>query len=417
MNRQPAATSAPLLSLPSFPSPKETLCSQCGLCQVRAWPAKESYESCVFELGWLGEAESFVHGRERSLDNLEEMRFGIVRARYIARLRQALPDAQWSGIITHLAAKAFESGLVEAVAAVRRSQVDYFFPEPVLARSKDAIYETRGNKPVLSPTLKSLEVAYQHGIKRLLVIGASCHIHVLRDFQRRFPYLSQMEIFAVGIPCVDNIKPKMLRWVLARISRSPDTVRHYEFMQDFTVHLRHENGELEKVPYFSLPQELSQPEVFAPSCMSCFDYMNGLADITIGYVAAPLVKEEKRQMILVRTDKGEQLFELIRDDLEFFPEVSSGDCTNAVKMNVKALLARWQQTEKPTGRRIPLWLGKLMAFLISRFSFKGVEFARYSIDFHLIRNYYFVKQRYPEKLKTLVPRHVYQLLARYGFDA
>lgn len=236
MSHHRATTSAPLPSLPVVSSHKETLCSQCGLCQVRAWSAKESYESCVFELGWLGDAESFVHGRQRSLADLEEMRFGIMRARYIARLRSPLPDAQWSGIITRLAAKAFEHRLVEAVAAVKRSATHYFVPEPVLARSTDDIYATRGNKPVLSPTLRSLEVAYRQGIRKLMVIGASCHIHVLRDFQRRFPYLSDVDIFAVGLPCVDNIKPKMLRWVLTRLSKSPDTVRHYEFMQDFTVH-------------------------------------------------------------------------------------------------------------------------------------------------------------------------------------
>jgi coenzyme F420 hydrogenase subunit beta len=405
--------------LPILPNPsasKETLCSACGLCQARAWPAKESFQSCVFELGWLGEAEAVLYGRERALDNLEEMRFGIMRARYIARLNPAIPDAQWSGIVTRLAAKVFESGLVEAVATLHRSKVDYFLPEPVLARSVAEIYAARGNKPVISPTLKSLDTAYRKGIKSLLVIGASCHIHVLRDFQRRFPYLQDMQIFTIGIPCVDNVKPRMLRWILGRISKSPNTVRHYEFMQDFTVHLKHENGELEKVPYFSLPQELSQPEIFAPSCMSCFDYMNSLSDITIGYAAAPLVKDEKRQFIIVRTEKGEQLFNLIKDELEFFPEESSGDCTDAVKMNVKAMLARWRLNPKPTGRRIPIWLGKIMAFLLSKFSFKGLEFARYSIDFHLIRNYYFVKTYYPEKLQTLVPQHVYRLLEKYGFE-
>lgn len=408
--------SSALPTLPIAPQSKETLCSMCGLCQVRAWPAKESFQSCVFELGWLGNAESALYGRERSQENLEEMRFGIMRARHIARLRSPIPEAQWSGIVTRLAAKAFEHGLVEAVATLHRSKVDYFFPEPVLARSADAIYEARGNKPVISPTLKSLEMAYRQGVKKLLVIGASCHIHVLRDFQRRFPYLSDMEIFALGIPCVDNVKPKMLRWILGRISKSPSTVRHYEFMQDFTVHLKHEHGELEKVPYFSLPQELSQPEIFAPSCMSCFDYMNGLSDITIGYAAAALVKDEKRQFIIVRTEKGETLFQLIKNELEFFPEDSSGDCADAVKLNVKTMLERWRRAEKPTGRRIPIWLGKAMAFVLSKVSFKGVEFARYSIDFHLIRNYYFVKERYPEKLNTLVPKHVYRLLEKYGFE-
>ncbi len=397
---------------------KETLCSACGLCQVRAWPAKESFESCVFELGWLGEAERALYGRERNPDNPDELAFGITQERFVAKLNPEITDAQWSGIITRIAQKAFETNLVEAVATLHRSKVDYFIPEPVLAQSTEAILAAKGNKPVTSPTLKSLEVAYQKGIKRLLVIGASCHIHVLRDFQKRFPYLADVEIFALGIPCVDNIKPKKLRWILSRISKSHETVRHYEFMQDFTVHLKHENGEVEKVPYFSLPQELSRSEVFAPSCMSCFDYLNSLADLTVGYVGAPLVGEEKRQWVLVRTDKGKTLLNLVRNELQIFPETRKGDCTNAVKQSASLMVERMKNEHLPpkTGRRIPIWLGTIIAKVMNLVGFKGLEFARYSVDFHLIRNYYFVKFRYPEKLKTLVPKHVYTVLAKYGFE-
>ncbi|MGQ9806719.1 MAG: Coenzyme F420 hydrogenase/dehydrogenase, beta subunit C-terminal domain [Chlorobiales bacterium] len=397
---------------------KETLCSACGLCQIRAWPAKESFQSCVFELGWLGEAERDLYGRERDISNPDELAFGITQERFVAALKPALDGAQWSGIITRIAQKAFETNLVEAVATLHRSKVDYFFPEPVLAQSTEDILASKGNKPVTSPTLKSLEVAYQKGVKRLLVIGASCHIHVLRDFQKRFPYLADIEVFALGIPCVDNIKPKKLRWILSRISKSHETVRHYEFMQDFTVHLKHESGDIEKVPYFSLPQELSRSEVFAPSCMSCFDYLNSLSDLTVGYVGAPLVGEEKRQWILVRTEKGKTLLNLVRDELQLFPETRKGDCTKAVKQSASLMIERMKNEHLPpkTGRRIPLWLGKFIARVMNIVGFKGTEFARYSVDFHLIRNYYFVKLRYPEKLKTLVPKHVYAVLKKYGFE-
>ena len=44
------------------------------------------------------------------------------------------------------------------------------------------------------------------------------------------------------------------------------------------MHIKHTDGSFEKVPYFSLPaNELN--EVIAPSCYSCFDYTNGLADL------------------------------------------------------------------------------------------------------------------------------------------
>lgn len=49
-------------------------------------------------------------------------------------------------------------------------------------------------------------------------------------------------------------------------------------MQDYHVHLKHLDGSSEKVPYFCLPaNELN--DVIAPSCYSCFDYPNALADL------------------------------------------------------------------------------------------------------------------------------------------
>ena len=38
------------------------------------------------------------------------------------------------------------------------------------------------------------------------------------------------------------------------------------------------DGSFEKIPYFSLPSN-DLNDVIAPSCYSCFDYVNGLADL------------------------------------------------------------------------------------------------------------------------------------------
>jgi coenzyme F420 hydrogenase subunit beta len=41
---------------------------------------------------------------------------------------------------------------------------------------------------------------------------------------------------------------------------------------------------------------------------------------------------------------------------------------------------------------------------------------RYALETHVIRNYYFVKQNYPEKLAALVPGYVYSVLEAYGLE-
>ena len=143
------------------------LCSSCGLCSIQAWPVTESVSSCVFTNGWLGEREKKLFGRERSLDNPVEMRFGITLERFTAQLKNPLPGSQWSGIITRMAMRACEEQLVEGVISLQHTPGHHFFSQPVLAWSLDDIYATRGNKPVLSPVLSSLESAYRLGMKKL----------------------------------------------------------------------------------------------------------------------------------------------------------------------------------------------------------------------------------------------------------
>lgn len=391
------------------------LCSLCGLCMVKKWSAREGVQGCVFTLGWLGEQETKLFGRERSPDNYDEMLFGISRERFVARMKKPLPTGQFTGIITGMAKKAFETGLVDAVVTLHRSKDHYLYPQPVLARSPEAIVAGGGSKPVLASPLVSLEKVFQEGVKKILVIGSSCHVQNFREFKRRFSYLREVEAYVVGIPCTDNSDPKKFRWVLSKISRSPETVRFIEFMQDFTVHLKHEDGQLERVPFFSLPQELSRSDIFPPSCRSCFDYMNSLADITVGYLAAPLDVEKMYQWIIVRTDKGEILRNLIADDLETAEETAAGDRTAGVQQYVHHLLeriSRHGEAQQTSGAAMSLDEGLQLAEHLYSTGPRGLEFARYAVETHLMRNYYYVKSSYPELLATLVPKHTYQVLKK-----
>ena len=53
-----------------------------------------------------------------------------------------------------------------------------------------------------------------------------------------------------------------------------------QFMQDYQVHIKHTDGKYETIPYFCLPAN-DLNDVIAPSCYSCFDYPNALADLVV----------------------------------------------------------------------------------------------------------------------------------------
>lgn len=393
------------------------LCSLCGLCIAQTWPAHESMKACVFHTGWLGALEQDLFGRERFANHDDESRFGISRERCVARLKKPIPGAQFTGIITRIAQRAFETGIVQAVITLHRSEEDYFFPKPVLATSTADILAGAGSKPVLSPSLVMLGEVHRRGLQSVLIIGTPCQVHNLRRFHKEYPYLREKEIFVVGIPCTDNANPARFRWMLRRVSRSHRTARHIEYMQDYTCHITHDDGTIERIPFFSFPRELFGTNVHAPCCLSCFDYMNSLADITVGYIGAPLDRQKMPQWILIRTQRGQELFDMIRDELEFFEEASAGDRRPGIFMYAQKIIPRLSQKDsqplKP-GREMSLKKGRELAAMLTVSGPRGIEFAKYGVDMHLVRNYYFVKYNYPDALPMLVPRHIYSILTEYN---
>jgi coenzyme F420 hydrogenase subunit beta len=170
-------------------------------------------------------------------------------------------------------------------------------------------------------------------------------------------------------------------------------------MQDFRVHFKHEDGSLEMVPFFGLnTKELK--DVFAPSCMSCFDYVNGLADLVVGYMGAPF----GWQWIVVRNETGKEMLELVKDQLNFQPVSSKGDRHQAVQQSIPAY-------DKAV--TLPMWAAKLMGVVIEKIGPKGLEYARFSIDSHFTRNYLYVKRNFQEKLEAHVPEFAKRIVGQY----
>lgn len=401
---------------PKIATPRlnEKLCSHCGLCMGDAWPVQESLESCVFNTGWLGKHEERLFGRKRDPHDDDELAFGISLRRFNARMKRPVDGAQWGGIITRIALGAIETGLVEGVLTLHGSMMH---PKAALATTPSAVLEGRGNKPVLSPTLTALHDAWTKGLKKVLVIGAPCHVHAIRDFHARNPHLEGMELFVVGIPCTDNLEAAHLSWVLSLISRSPESITSMEFMQDYRVHLRHAGGDTEKIPFFCLPPDVVRPGVFANSCMSCFDYTNGLADLTVGYFGAPFSRDWKLQWMTIRTDRGERLFELISKEVETAPEQKRGDAERSVKAGLETTLEPLLYPQSMLKRKpMPRLAGNALCLVGQVFGPFGTEFARYSVHIHALRNYCFVRLNNPEKFDLLVPEHVQVLAKRYGLD-
>ncbi|MBD2510256.1 Coenzyme F420 hydrogenase/dehydrogenase, beta subunit C-terminal domain [Nostoc muscorum FACHB-395] len=379
---------------PTSRRPAKELCSECGLCDT--YYIHYVKEACAFINQQIGELEEETHTRSRHLDNPDELYFGVHQDMMAARKQQPIEGAQWTGIVSSIAIEMLNRGLVEGVVCVQNTKEDRFQPMPIIARTPEEILAARVNKPTLSPNLSVLEQIEKSGMKRLLVIGVGCQIQALRAVEKQ---LGLEKLYVLGTPCVDNVNRAGLQKFLETTSRSPETVVHYEFMQDFRVHFKHEDGSSETVPFFGLKTNKLK-DVFAPSCMSCFDYVNSLADLVVGYMGAPF----GWQWIVVRNDTGKEMLDLVQDQLDTQPVTSKGNRKEAVQQSIPAY---------DKGVTLPMWAAKLMGVVIEKIGPKGLEYARFSIDSHFTRNYLYVKRNHPEKLEAHVPEFAKRIVDQY----
>lgn len=379
---------------PGAPRPAKELCSECGLCDT--YYIHYVKEACAFLNQQFPELETQTHGRSRDTDSSDDRYFGVHQRMMAARKHQPIEGAQWTGIVSTIAIEMLVQGKVEGVVCVQNTQDDRFQPMPVIARTPEEILAARVNKPTLSPNLSVLEQVEQSGMKRLLVIGVGCQIQALRAVEKQ---LGLEKLYVLGTPCVDNVTRAGLQKFLETTSRSPETVVHYEFMQDFRVHFKHEDGSVEMVPFFGLKTNQLK-DVFAPSCMSCFDYVNGLADLVVGYMGAPF----GWQWLVVRNDRGQEMLEAVVDQLDTQPVSSQGNRHQAVQQSIPAY---------DKGVTLPMWAARLMGVVIERLGPKGLEYARFSIDSHFTRNFLYMKRNHPERLEDHVPEFAKQIVEQY----
>ena len=389
---QPHERARPLA--PGSTYPAKDLCSQCGLCDSR-WVAYVR-QACAFLEQRFPAMERQAHGRERNLEDENELYFGVQQRMLSARLAEPIEGAQWTGIVSRLGVRALETGLVDAVLCVQQSDDDRFTPVPVLARTPAEVLAARVNKPTLSPNLRVLEQLPGSGIRRLLAIGVGCQVQALRAVQ---PTLPLDELYVLGLPCVDNVSRQGLQTFLNSASRSPDTVVHYEFMQDFRIHFRHADGSQETLPFFALDTPALK-DVFAPSCLSCFDYTNAGADLVVGYMGASF----GRQWITVRNPRGQRLLDLVEAELDVAPVTSRGDRRAAVQQGIEAY---------DKALRLPLWLAQLVGFFVQRFGPQGLEYGRFSIDSHFTRNALWLQRHHPDLVERHIPNFARRIVDRY----
>jgi hypothetical protein len=228
------------------------------------------------------------------------------------------------------------------------------------------------------------------------------------------------EVYVLGTNCADNSPtPEAARdFIRNGVKVDDEEIRSYEFMQDFRVHVKTNKSYIKK-PYFVLPGTIAEASI-APSCLACFDYTNALADVVVGYMGAPLEgrMDESYQTLTIRNKRGIRMVEVAvqQSRLNIYQNASGKGSHEKI---ASLTVASDSIVEKMVGNRVPdagmpRLVGEVVASLLTAIGPKGVNFARYSVDYHILRNYLHVLNEWgEERAKIGLPQYAGDIVAHY----
>jgi hypothetical protein len=230
------------------------------------------------------------------------------------------------------------------------------------------------------------------------------------------------EVYVLGTNCADNSPtPEAAQnFIRNGVKVDSDKIQGYEFMQDFKVHVKTEDSYVTK-PYFTLPGTIAEPSI-AKSCLACFDYTNGLADVVVGYMGAPLDSnarmDQSYQTLTIRNERGTRMVQTAVDASKLrIGEETSGTgshekMASATVGSDSIVMAMVGGDVKESG--MPGWMGEIMAFALRNIGPKGTNFARYSIDYHILRNYLHVLDQWGEdRANIALPQYARDIVNHY----
>ncbi len=396
---QPAAT-APW-SPPIGPAAPRGLCTDCGI--SRSDQPKRCGRACQFIAPDYPGLEQRVHGRARDPARPDEVFFGPFRRMLRASLLPPRPGAQWTGIATRIGERLLETGAVDAVLTMAPDPADRWRPVPVLVTNPADMAQCRGMRMGYAPLLALLEPARARGFTRLAVIGIPCQVYALRALEQELGF---ERLYVIGTPCSDNTTTERFHEFLALLAEDPDSITYLEFRADYHVELRFTDGRSKTIPFLRLPISKLPPDFFPLTCRTCVDYTNALADLTVGYMGGT-----GAQWLLVRNDRGEELLATLGSELRASAPTSAGRRGGAVTGFLK-------NVERAAGglpvNAMPDWLRPVVGWLMPRIGPRGLEFARARGEMKAVETVIHLRRQHPGRLRSMVPGHVWDLVARYG---
>ena len=385
-------------------APYRSLCTDCGI--SRTADPKRCGTACQFIKPDYPKLETQVHGRPRDTQRPDELHFGPFLRMLRAGLKNPLTGAQWTGITTRIGERLLETKAVDAILTMTEDPNDSWRPLPIIIDKAEDMVKCRGMRMGYAPLLSLLEPAIAKGYKRMAVIGIPCQVYALRALEKE---LGLEKLYVIGTPCSDNTTTENFHHFLSLVSNEPKEINYLEFRADYHVEIRFKNGKKKEIPFLQLPLSTLPNDFFPLTCRTCVDYTNVLSDITVGYMGG-----QGEQWLIVRNERGEELLNLLGDEIQCTSPGTAGKRHSAVVGFMK-------NVERAAGglplRKMPNWLRPIVGWLMPKIGPRGLEFARTRVEMKAIETVLHLRREQPARMSSMIPQHIWPLVEPYGIQA
>eukprot|EP01025_Chloroclados_australasicus_P033371 TRINITY_DN34023_c0_g1_i6.p4 TRINITY_DN34023_c0_g1~~TRINITY_DN34023_c0_g1_i6.p4 ORF type:complete len:158 (-),score=19.94 TRINITY_DN34023_c0_g1_i6:251-724(-) len=119
------------------------------------------------------------------------------------------------------------------------------------------------------------------------------------------------------------------------------------------------------------------------------------------------------QYVTVRNERGQEMLDSIKHRLEMEPTVSGGSDRRSLVMG--SVNQDWDNKEGINVKNpLPVWLGTILAWILNKIGPKGIDFAKYSIEYHYLRNYIYVMKKWSNSAANRhIPSYVWKMIDKY----
>lgn len=214
------------------------------------------------------------------------------------------------GVVTSLLRYALKKHLIQGALVSRR--IGPFARHPFLATEPDELIEAAGTHfdeidhlkgygssySTYSPTIQEVKSLGQRRFDRIALVGTPCQIYTMRKMQVLNVLPADTIVLTVGLFCMENFSfdAKAAKKLEKKLGvRLADVVK-LNIKDD--VIMTTSDGQSHHLPFESLD------EVARPACMSCPDFANDFADISVGGLGSP----DGYTTTVIRTGAGEKIY-------------------------------------------------------------------------------------------------------------